>query len=59
MTAPAIITAAPTISWIGADADPSDEFLDAMVALLAHVVEKRAAATADVGGDEQQGGNRA
>lgn len=56
MTAPAAITA-PTVDWHGADAEPTDEFVDALVALLWNVVEKRAAA-ADGGADQQhQGGS--
>jgi len=58
MIAPAAITApAPsTIIWQGADVEPTDEFVDALVALLWNVVEKRAAA-ADGGADQQHGGN--
>lgn len=55
MIAPAIIpTAPPTIQWIGADAEPSDAFLDALVALLWNVTDKQAAAD---GGEDRHGGN--
>ena len=59
MIAPAAITApAPsTIIWQGADVEPTDEFVDALVALLWNVVEKRAAAAdGDEGG--RNGDNR-
>ena len=59
MIAPAAITApAPsTIAWIGDDTEPTDEFVDAMVALLWNVVDKRAAA-ADKDQQHQGGSER-
>jgi hypothetical protein len=60
MIAPAanITTASPTIIWIGDDVEPTDEFVDALVALLWSVVEKRAAAADDTeagrNGDNRQ-----
>jgi len=50
MTAPAI-TAPPTspaLLWHGAEIEPTDEFLDALVAMLANVADRRAAAGGEI-----------
>jgi hypothetical protein len=53
-----MIAPAANIIWQGDDVEPSDEFLDALLALLANVVEKRAAAADDTeagrNGDNRQ-----
>lgn len=54
MTPTASPIPAPTIEWIGSEAEPSDEFLDAMVALLANVVDKQLAGQAAAGDGQQE-----